>query len=140
MIHRTLPDGAYKARYEAEFYVLRERKKVMYEDNRTLHVGLRYLIWSSYSRRFYVRTVKEHDDGEDYRYYVGAGYLWIYPTEENKDAIREDVERHGLGYYALQEKRQTEVDHERHIKYGNKGDGWQYKQKIFRKIRYEKND
>lgn len=138
IIHKTIPKGAVKVKYEAEFYQLKERKKVMYQNNRQLRVGLRYLIWSRYSRCWFERSVREYDDEEDYRYYVNLGWLWLYPTEENKEEIRADVAKSKMGYYALMKKRQIEADHERHLLHGNKGDGYKTRNKFYRQIRYNK--
>ena len=55
IIHKTRPEGAFRCRYEAEVYQLKNRKKVMYEANRELRVGYRYLIWSNYARVYYER-------------------------------------------------------------------------------------
>jgi hypothetical protein len=135
-VHKKLPVGAVKAKYEAEFYRLKERKKVLYEQNKELHIGLRYLIWSRYARCYYERVVNEETDADKITYYLKRGFLYLYPTEQNKEDIRDDVKKHKMGYYPLMEKRQTELNHQRHLLFGNKQDAYKTKDKIFRKKRY----
>ena len=136
--HDKLPEGCWKAIYEAEFYRLKKRKKVLYEENRELKHGLRHLIWSRYARIWYERTIDEHTLDENIYWYHKCGWLCIYPTEENKEDIREDVEKSGMGYWPLMRKRQLEIDHERHLQFGEKGNGFEYKKMWFRKERYNK--
>ena len=137
-IHKTLPEGALKVKKEAQFYRLKKRKKVMYESNKELHVGMRYLIWSRFARVWYERVVDEGTLEDNINWYTMCGWLWLYPTETNKNEIREDVEKHKIGYWALMEKRQTEIDHENHLRYANKGDGFRYKDMDYRRRRYKK--
>jgi len=136
-IHKELPDGAYKAKFESEFYELKERKKVMYDSNKQLRTGLRYLIWSKYARVWYEREIDEHTLPDNIAYYFDAGWLWLWPTEENKGAIRDDVQKSKMGYQKLMEKRQLEIDHEHHLLYGNKADGYQFKNMDYRRKRYK---
>lgn len=105
-----------------------------YEENRVLHEGLRYLIWSRFSKRWYERVVDKATLEDNIGYYSQAGMLWIYPTEENKETIREDVKKSGLTYKELMTRRQAEIDIERHKKWGNKGDGYRYWQKYRREL------
>ena len=136
-VHKKLPDGAFKAKYESEFHILKQRKKVLYEQNKELHIGLRYLIWSRYARCYYERVINEETDADNITYYLKRGFLYLYPTEQNKEDIREDVKKHKMGYYPLMEKRQMELDHERHLRFGNKQDAYKTKDKMFRKKRYD---
>lgn len=137
-IHSEIPKGAYKARWEAEFYRLKPRKRVAYDANKELRMGLRYLIWSRYSRRWYERTINEGTDPKQLGIVVTRGLVWIWPTEENKSDIRADVVKHGGKYEALMIKRQLEIDHEHHLLYANRQDGFQFKNKDYRERRYGK--
>lgn len=134
-LYKKLPQGAYKAMVEAEAYVLKSRKRFMYESNRNLHMGLRYLVWSRYAKGFWERTVTEITDPVDIGYYLLRGWIWWWPTEENKDTIKSDVHKSGLGYRDLMTRRQAEIDKERNELYGNRGNGWQYYKKHFQEIR-----
>jgi len=133
-LHKTLPDGAYKCRWEAEFYVLKKHKRMAYEANRTLHEGLRYLIWSNFSRCWYERVIDTQTLEDNIGYYAKAGLLWIWPTEESKETIRADVKKAGLSYTQLMTRRQNEIDIERHKHHGHKQNAWQYWQAHRRKI------
>jgi hypothetical protein len=136
-IHNTLPEGAWRARDESEFYQLLPRKKNLYEENRELREGLRYLIWSRYARRYYERILdKQATTEEDISYYLQRNWLFIYPTEENKNWIREEVEKHKLGYWKLMRRRQGEMDWERHNQKRNDGNGYAYRME---KYKQEKN-
>lgn len=136
--YKKLPPGAFKCLYEAEMYLLKPRKKVMYEENREPFVGLRYLIYSFYSRVYFERVVDSEQVEENVEHWVGRGLIWLWPTERNKDTIREQVEKAKKGYYPLMRLRQAEIDHQRHILTGNKGDGHKTKNRLFRQIRYKK--
>ena len=136
VIHRKLPEGAWKARTESEFYRLKHRKRVLYEDNRELKEGLRYLIWSRYARAFYERLLDPRATTEDdISYYQLHGLLFLYPTEENKEEIREDVAQSQLGYWLLMERRQAEMNYERKMKERNNGDGYQYQVQLYKRIK-----
>lgn len=138
IIHRKLPEGAWRARYEAEFYKLKPRKKVAYENNKELRVGLRHLIWSKYAHCFYERRITDGTLPENITYYTKAKLLYLWPDEENKKEIREDVEKHKMGYWTLMQKRQLEMEHERHLVVGNKGEAYKTKDQIFRDKRYKR--
>ena len=86
-------------RYEAEFYRLKHRKKVAYSGNIELRIGLRYLIWSRYARCYYERRVDDLTSPENIEYYGKRGWLYLWPDEENKEEIREDVKKHKMGYW-----------------------------------------
>ena len=135
-VHKRLPEGTVKVRYEAQFYRLKPRKKVAYSANIELHIGLRYLIWSRYARCFYERVVDDNTLPENISYYTKPGILFLWPTEENRQEIKEDVAKHKTSYWQMIEKRQLEVDHERHLLYANKGDAYLTKNKQFRQKRY----
>jgi len=141
-IHRKLPEGSYKPKYEAEFYRLLPRKRQLYENNRELRKGLRYLIWSRYSRCWWERVLSDTDTEENIRYYLSMGWLVIWPTEEQKQDIRDEVEREQLGYWTLNYRRQTEMDHERHKmgkKVGNGDKYWlKYRQEQINKLKKKK--
>ena len=127
-IHHKLPEGCAKALFESEFYRLRYRKKMLYEDNREFREGLRYLIWSRYGRCWWERTLGTYNETEeDISYFLSYGWLWLYPTEEQKEEIREDVEKNGIGYYPLMKRRQAEMNWERHNATRNDGNGWLYR-------------
>ena len=64
---------------------------------------------------------------EDISYFLSYGWLWLYPTEEQKEEIREDVEKNGIGYYPLMRRRQAEMNWERHNATRNDGNGWLYR-------------
>lgn len=135
----SLPnEGCWKMRYEAEVYRLKTRKKVLYTENREIHAGLRMLLWSRYAGVWYIRHLNKETLEENIYYYQSYGWLWVYPTDENKQAIREDVKKNKMGYWPLMEKRQAEMDHQRHIQDANRGDGYKYKEMMFRKKRYNK--
>jgi len=125
-IHDELPTGTYSPLYESEFYRLLPRKRQLYEENRTLRYGLRILLWSRYSRRWYERVINEETLDETLAYYFFMGLVRIYPTEENKEEIREDVTKSGLGYKTLMYRRQQEMEWERKKNTGNDGNGWRY--------------
>ena len=110
----------------------------MYDSNKELFIGLRYLIWSKYAKCWYERVIDTETLPENIAYYAKAGVLWLWPTDENKEDIKADVEKHKMGYYKLMEKRQLEIDHEHHLLYGNKGDGYKYKNNWYRTKRYKK--
>lgn len=133
--HKTLPeDGCWRAVYESEFYRLRYRKKMLYEDNREFKEGLRYLIWSSYGRRWYERRLLTGiTTEEDISYYVGRKMLWIYPEEDHREEIREEVEKAKLPYWELMKIRQAEMDFERHSQLRNDGDGFKYKMMVYKR-------
>lgn len=101
-----------------------------------LRHGLRYLIYSRYSKRYYERVLDTETLPENIEYYFKQGVLYLWPDEETKQEIREDVEKHKMGYYPLQEKRQTELNHQRHLLYGNKQDAYKTRDRIYRKKRY----
>lgn len=124
--HSTLPSGAWRARYEAEFYRLKKRKRQLYEGNREFK-PIRYLIFSRYSRIYYERTLSDADTEENIAYYLSQGLLFIYPTDEDKQEIREDVEKEELGYWPLNERRQAEMDWDRQRQTRNDGNGFLYR-------------
>jgi len=126
VFHDKLPDGCWKARYEAEFYRLLPRKRQAYEGNREFK-SIRYLIFSKYSRKFYERTLSDADTEENIAYYLLQGLLYIYPTDEDKEEIREDVEKEKLGYWLLNKRRQAEMDWDRQRGLRNDGNGFQYR-------------
>ena len=66
-----------------------------------------------------------------------CGWMWLWPTEENKEIIREDVKKGKMKYWDLMRKRQLEIDHEHHLLYGNRGDGFQFKKMFYRRERYK---
>lgn len=137
-IHRRLPEGAKRSRYETEFYVLRGRARMMYIDNYDMRVNLRYLIWSQFARAWYERVVREEDLPENYRYYHNRRMLWLWPTEENKEEMLEETKKAKVGWYSMNKKRQTELDHDRLLKEGNKGDGFQTRNQMYKDIRYKR--
>jgi hypothetical protein len=101
--HKNLPRGAVKCRYESEMYRLKYRKKMLYEDNRELFIGLRYLLWSRYSRMYYERVIDNETLPENLAWYIRAGWLFIWPTSDNKDLIREDTNKANLGWRQILE-------------------------------------
>jgi len=136
-IHDKLPDGAWKARYEAEFYRLLPRKRQMYDGNYEVKEGLRYLIWSHYARKYYERTLNPlQDTEENIQYYVKQGVMYIWPTEDNKQEIREDVEREKLSYWKLMYRRNMELEFDRNKNNKHTGNG----DKFWAKYRREQID
>jgi len=122
------PEDAFKCKYEAELYRLKPRKRIAYEKNIELRLGLRYVLWSRYSRRFYIRQIQDQTSPDTLAYYIALGWLWLWPTEENKDEIRTDVKKSKRSYYDLMKLRQTELDQERHALMGHRQNAFQYLQ------------
>ena len=138
-IHHKLPEGAVRARYESEFYRLRHRKKMLYEDNREFRPELRYLIWSRYGRCWWERTLGTYNETEeDISYFLSYGWLFLYPTDEQKEEIREDVEKNGIGYYPLMARRQAEMNWERHNQIRNTGNGYQWRMDKYKREKQRK--
>lgn len=144
-IHRAVPDGAYKARYESEFYRLLPRKRQMYDGNYEVKTGMRYLIWSRYARVYYERHMDpSRETEENIQYFVQQGMLHIWPTEEDKEEIKADVANEKLNYWRLMYRRQTELDFDRQKRGRPTGNGDQWLRKYRReqidklKIKYRK--
>jgi len=134
--HYKLPEGSKKAVYEAEFYQLKARKRVLYEDNREFRTGLRYLIWSQYARVFYERVLDHKSTTEeDISYYLLKGILYVYPTEQNREDILKDIKSSQLGYYTLMKRRTAEMDYERKVNERNDGNGYQHKLHVYKHIK-----
>jgi len=126
-IHKTLPDGAWKAKYESEFYRLIGRKRQMYTGNYEMKYNLRYLVFSKYARVFYERILDEEKEPEEnIRYYIQCGILWMYPTGEQQEEIREDCKKENLGYWKLMFRRQQELDWDRQRRGKPTGNGDKY--------------
>ena len=94
--HKERDDGAFKVRYESEVYRLLPRKQMLYEANRELRFGFRYLLWSRYARGYYERVIDDRTAPENLKYYIDKGWMWWFLTDLNKEEIREDVERSQL--------------------------------------------
>jgi hypothetical protein len=138
IIHKKLPEeGCWRMRHEVEMYRLLPRKKLMYEFNRTFKQGIRYLIYSRYARVWYQRELdSEATTEEDISYFMEVKLLWLFPTEEYKEEIREDVEKAGIGYFQLMARRQAEMDWERLSQEKNDGNGFHWRMKV---LKEEKN-
>ena len=122
------PEGSYRAIYESELYRLKHRKRIAYEKNIELRLGMRYLVWSRFSRRYYIRHIDDRTTPDTLAYYLALGWIFLYPEEQTKNEIREDVKKSKRSYYELMKLRQTELDQERHALMGHKQNAFQYLQ------------
>ena len=107
-------------------YRLLPRKKNLYKDNREYREGIRYLIWSFYSRKYYERYLSPAEPEENIVYFVNRGILFLYPDEQHKQEIREEVEKSGLSYYKLRWRQHNEWLWEEKKSEKNDGNGYNY--------------
>jgi len=134
--HKTLPEGSFKAKYESQFYRLKKGKKMLYESNREFKEGMRYLIWSRYSRQWYERRLLTGSTTEeDIAYYLNRQMLWLYPEEEHKQEIRDEVEKAKLPYWELMKRRQGEMDWDRIQRERNDGNGFKLRMKLYKEAK-----
>jgi len=133
VVHEKLPPkGCWKVKYVSELYQLKPRKRQMYRDNREFRYGIRYLIYSRYARVWYERELTDQETEENLEYYVAMGWVWLWPTEEHQEKIREEVEANGISYFALRYRQQQEMEWE-DLKDGrNDGNGWHFRVKYTR--------
>ena len=130
IIHKKLPTtGCWKVRYVSEMYRLLPRKRQLYRDNRELRYGMRYLIWSRFSRTYYERTLSLTETEENIEYYIAMQWVWLWPTEEQQEEIREEVEKAGIGYFKLRYRQQNEMEWEDLKDRRNTGNGYRWRLK-----------
>ena len=106
--HKSLPEGSFKCRWEAEWLRLLPRKKRAYPQNVELRLNYRHLLWSKYARVFYERVIEEKTLDENLRYYRKTGILYLYPTGGTIEEIREEMAKEGLTYLELMFRREQE--------------------------------
>ena len=135
--HKTLPKGAFKCRWEVELYKLKYRKKRAYPENIELREGYRHLLWSRYARVYYERVIDESTLDVNLTYYMKKGILFLYPTGETIESIREEMDKESLTYLELMWRRQNEWDWFRRNKSRPTGDGDKFWEK-YHKDQFQK--
>jgi len=110
-IHSRLPKGAFRPRWDIEYYKLKARKKRAYPDNIELREGYRHLVWSRYAKRFYERVINDHTFNENLAYYLQAGWLYLWPSQETLEEIRQEMQSQDLTYRELMWRRYNEYQY-----------------------------
>jgi hypothetical protein len=58
------------------FYRLKDRKKVWHEDNIELNIGVKYLIHSPYSNKYFEKVIHEHTNVGDLEQKLYEGNIY----------------------------------------------------------------
>ena len=136
-----LPDDIVKAKYWSEGFCLTPRKRKFVKGNIELRVGMKYWIWSAFSRCYYHREISSHNDPNKLIDVISHGLVWLAPNEEQRAAIRKEMESYGMGYYQMNRYRMYEYLLDQHTRLGDKSYGYQSKSlELINKLKRIRNE
>lgn len=75
--YEELPEGAVRCKSYTQFYKLKPNAKIWKEENVIKKVGMYYLIYSPYSKIYWLRQVYDHTDPQKLKEYIRDKNLYL---------------------------------------------------------------
>ena len=122
--HTSIPSQLKVCKYWVQAFTLLPRKYKFRHGNIELRYGMKYWIWSRYSRCFYEREIKPENDTRKLIEAISKSIVYLDPTEEEKETIQAEMEYAKLDYYPLQRLRLIEYELDKHIRLGERSYGY----------------
>lgn len=125
--HLTIQSELKPAKYWTEAFKLTGRRRSFKLGNVEMRYGMNYYIYSKFSKCYYLRKIREENEPNKLVKNINKGLVYLYPTEEEKEAIELEMLSVKMNYDSMNLHRMISFKIDQHIRKGDKSFGYQHK-------------